>query len=65
MPKCPQCGDENHIYGRADVRWDPGLNVWSVGDVEEQLECTECDESFYYGEAGFDQLPELDLVEEA
>lgn len=63
MPKCPQCGDENHIYAKADIRWENG--AWEVSHIEEQLECTECDESFYYGEAGFDQLPELDLVEEA
>jgi hypothetical protein len=31
-------------------------------DVEELLECTECDEEFYYGEAGFDDLPEVEIA---
>jgi uncharacterized protein with PIN domain len=62
MPKCPHCGDENHIYDRADVRWQDG--DWTVGDVEELLECTECGEEFYYGEAGFDDLPNLELSRE-
>lgn len=60
--KCPHCGDSNHIYGRADVRWKDG--AWHVGDVEELLECTECDEEFYYGEAGFNDLPDVELRED-
>lgn len=65
MPKCPKCGDQAHIYGRADVRWNETLNAWEVGDVEELLECTECDEEFYYGEAGFRELPELSLFSDS
>lgn len=50
--KCPHCGDADHIYGRSDIRWDPSIKLWVIQGAEETLECTECDESFYYGEAG-------------
>lgn len=41
--RCPECGDRDHLYGRADVRWDFDRQEWTVGDMEDQIECTECD----------------------
>lgn len=40
---CPACGDEHHLYGRADVRWDPAAAEWVVGDMEDEIDCTTCD----------------------
>lgn len=40
---CPSCGDSAHLYDRADVRYDPHLLEWVVGDCEGAIDCTECD----------------------
>ncbi len=40
---CPSCKDTAHLYDRADVRYDPELDDWVVGDREGTIECTECD----------------------
>ena len=41
--RCPECGERNHLYGRADCRWDHDRQEWVVGDMENAIECTECD----------------------
>ena len=41
--KCPQCGDDKHLYKKADVRWDPDHEDWVLGDTYEEVECTTCD----------------------
>ena len=51
---CPQCKDTDHLYDRADVRYDPDSRDWVVGDREGTIECTECDWS--------GQESELDLI---
>jgi len=48
MPKlthhrCPECGDRDHLYGRADCRWSFEQQEWVVGDMEDEIDCTECD----------------------
>lgn len=41
--RCPECGDAEHLYGRADVRWNRTVGAWVPGDMEDGIECTECD----------------------
>lgn len=41
--RCPECGDRDHLYGRADCKWNHDRQEWVVGDMEDQIECTECD----------------------
>lgn len=41
--RCPQCGDDRHLYGRADSRWNPDLGEWVTSEMEDEIECTECD----------------------
>jgi len=48
MPKlthhrCPECGNRDYLYGRADCRWNFEWQVWVIGDMEDEIECTECD----------------------
>ena len=40
---CPACGDNAHLYARADVRWDNHLETWVTGDLEDEIDCTTCD----------------------
>ncbi|WP_226018437.1 hypothetical protein [Novosphingobium sp. FKTRR1] len=41
--RCPECGDRDHLSGRSDSRWDFARQEWVVGDMEDQVECMECD----------------------
>lgn len=41
--RCPECGGRDHLYGRSDCRWDFALQEWVVGDMEAEIECTDCD----------------------
>jgi hypothetical protein len=40
---CPGCGDQHHLYDRADVRYAPATGAWEVGDREGSIDCTSCD----------------------
>lgn len=40
---CPCCGDEKHLYARADVRWEPDMQEWTIAYTESELDCTQCD----------------------
>lgn len=40
---CPSCGDQHHLYDRADARWNPEKAEWVIGDLYGQIECTNCD----------------------
>lgn len=40
---CPNCGDQHHLYDRADVRWWPLREVWEISHQEGTVDCTECD----------------------
>lgn len=40
---CPSCGDTEHLYDRADVRYDPDADEWKIGDREGAIDCTTCD----------------------
>jgi hypothetical protein len=40
---CPDCGDNEHLYDRADLRWNPIDQAWEIGDAEGNIDCTECD----------------------
>lgn len=42
-PCCPNCGTEEGIYARADLRWQPKTQSWDISEVEDTLDCTECD----------------------
>ena len=52
-PRCPCCGTEEGIYARADIRWMPATQTWEATDIEDQLDCTECDHTWSYGDSGF------------
>lgn len=41
--RCPECGDRDHLYGRADARWSHDDQDWIVTFMEDEIECTECD----------------------
>lgn len=42
--KCPNCGTEDGLYRRADVRWQPGREAWeTVADIGSEVDCTQCD----------------------
>jgi hypothetical protein len=43
---CPRCGNSEGIYARADIRWDAKVREWIPTDVEDQLDCIECDTCF-------------------
>jgi hypothetical protein len=46
--KCPQCGDTEHLYRDAEIRWMPTLGAWEVTYVYCVVACTECDHMFDY-----------------
>lgn len=50
---CPACGSEYGIYGRADIRWQPLTQSWEIGDMEDTLDCTECDAMFSLQDSAF------------
>lgn len=41
--RCPQCGSNDRLYIRADLRWMPGDGTWKMCDAEDEVDCTECD----------------------
>lgn len=42
--RCPDCGDADHLYGKADVKWDRVAKAWIIAEWEEDgVECTTCD----------------------
>lgn len=43
---CPNCGDETHIYARCDARWNPETGGWIALELEDELDCTECDHAW-------------------
>jgi hypothetical protein len=46
--KCPQCGDDTHLYRDADLTWMPDLGGWALTYAACIVECTECDHQFDY-----------------
>ncbi len=46
--KCPNCGDDKHLYREAEVRWMPDLGEWQQSYVYFTVDCTECDHAFDY-----------------
>lgn len=46
--KCPQCGDDTHLYRDAEMRWVPDAGQWELTYVHCVVDCTECDASFDY-----------------
>lgn len=41
---CPRCGDEEHLYCRGDMRYDPATVEWEVDEIQDdEVECTSCD----------------------
>lgn len=54
---CPICGEETHIYVKADLRWSPESGAWKVDEAEtHDAECTECDHRFELPEGTPDPL---------
>ena len=43
LHRCPECGGREHLYGRSDCHWDFKKQEWVVGDMEDEIDCTECD----------------------
>jgi DNA-directed RNA polymerase subunit RPC12/RpoP len=43
--RCPECGSEEGLYVRADLRWNAGTREWEpvLDSIEEGVDCTECD----------------------
>lgn len=42
--RCPECGDADHLHGKADVRWDRVAKAWIIAEwIEDGVECTTCD----------------------
>lgn len=43
--RCPECGSQDSLYVRSDVRWDPIKREWRnvYGGMEDTVDCTECD----------------------
>jgi hypothetical protein len=41
--RCPECGDADHLYARADIHWDRTSEIWRIGNMEDAVDCTECD----------------------
>jgi ribosomal protein S27E len=46
--KCPDCGDDTHLYRNAEMMWLPELGEWKLTYVHCEVECTECDHQFDY-----------------
>ena len=46
--KCPNCGDDTHLYRDADLTWQPDLGEWKLTYASFEVECTECDHKFDY-----------------
>lgn len=44
--KCPECGNEQGLYARADIRWNVEQQGWIICDLEQVIDCTECDAEF-------------------
>ena len=49
--KCPQCGDTEHLYRDAEIRWMPTLGAWEVTYENDWVDCTNCHAEFDYEEA--------------
>lgn len=43
---CPNCGNQEGIYARADIRWQSMTQSWEIADIEADLDCTECDHNW-------------------
>lgn len=43
--RCPECGNRDGLYVRADLRWDAEDQEWQpvMDSLEEGVDCTECD----------------------
>ena len=40
---CPACGDDSHLYRKADEIWNPASEEWEFSGTEGAVECTTCD----------------------
>lgn len=43
---CPHCGNDQGIYARADIRWQPTTQSWEIADIEADLDCMACDHAW-------------------
>ena len=45
MYRCPECGNREGLYVRADLRWHHETESWEpcLDSIEEGVDCTECD----------------------
>lgn len=43
--RCPECGNADGLYVRADLRWHSETLEWrpDYSSIEEEVDCTECD----------------------
>ena len=41
--RCPECGDHKHLYRGVSARWDFEAQAWVRGDLEDEVDCTNCD----------------------
>ena len=41
--RCPVCGDDGHIYKRADMLWMGEQEGWEVVYEYDEVDCTNCD----------------------
>jgi ribosomal protein S27E len=40
---CPNCGNTNGIYARADIRWQDVTHSWEICEIVAPLDCNECE----------------------
>lgn len=43
---CPACGSSDGIYARADIHWQALTQSWEIKDIEQEIDCMECDHAF-------------------
>jgi DNA-directed RNA polymerase subunit RPC12/RpoP len=52
--RCPECGDRDHLYMRADIRWSFKRQEWihvHGSEEDHDVDCTECDWTGFIAEA--------------
>ena len=43
---CPSCGSDVAIWARADIHWQAFTQSWEIKEVEQAIDCMECDHEF-------------------
>ena len=57
--RCPECGNMESLYMRADIRWNPHEKSWDPVDGSEEdyaVDCTDCDWTGPLAECEFPEI---------